>query len=291
MKLLMIGGNGYYAGMISAYLSEEFDLTVFDRQNREPSFPCRYIRGDIKDRPALRTAAEGQDCLVCLFMGDAEASTVGMANVLTAALEAEVPHVVYTSSGGMTYPIPCLSETPASGAAGIDKAFWDSYFPITEEHGLFPGLETSSYFLFKWLCERLGEHYCKRGLKFTSLRPGNFMHDDMTCREAEAAKVVDPTHLLINGHVTVRDSATLYKLAVLKPPESFAVYILSNDTPYSALSTEKARRVLGYRCADPEIYHRFYQRQDWRETYRVLVERGIPETTLRLLHAFRQGGP
>ena len=46
MKLLMIGGNGYYAGMISAYLSEEFDLTVFDRQNREPSFPCRYIRGD-----------------------------------------------------------------------------------------------------------------------------------------------------------------------------------------------------------------------------------------------------
>jgi nucleoside-diphosphate-sugar epimerase len=287
MKVLMVGGNGYYAGMISAYLAEEFDLTVFDRQKEGPSFPCRYIRGDIMNSRSLRKAVEGQDSLICLFMGDAEASTVGMANILAAALEAEIPHVVYTSSGGMTYPIPFLSATRIRHAAGMDRAFWDSYFPVTEARGLFPGLETSSYFLCKWLCEQLGAHFCARGLKFTSLRPGNFMHDDMTCREAEAAKVVDPTHLLMNGHVTVGDSALMYRLAVLNPPESFAVYNLSNDTAYSVLSTEEARKTLGYRCADPDIYLGFYRKQDWRGAYRALMDKGIPESALRRLHAFR----
>jgi nucleoside-diphosphate-sugar epimerase len=286
MRVLAVGGGGYYSGMITRRLAEDFDITVFDVKGKKPDFSCRFIEGDVMDGSAITEACEGHDSVVCFFTGDAAISTVGMANLLTAAKKTAVTHVVYTSSGGMSYPIPALYES--LGPERFSDRFWESYFPIAEERGLFPGLETTGYFLFKWTCEQLGIHFSRRGVKFTSIRPGNFMRDDMSCRSAERAKVVDHVHLLVSGHVTVRDSASLYKRALLRPPDSHAVCNLSNDTPYSALSVAKARTELGYRCKDPGVYYDFYEKQDWREAYRLLVEKGLPEKVLRKLYAFRE---
>ena len=292
MKLLVLGGNGHYAGLISQHLAAKHEVTVFDLNGDPCDFAHRQLVGSILEPESLVQAAVGAEAIVCFFVGNAELSTAGMVNVMTAAEQAGIGHVVYTSSGGMPFPVAAYSEGhPQFSIGDFSADFWRGYFPITEDAGLFPGNENESYFLHKWLCEQIGRRFAKRGkVKFSAIRPGLLMHDDMSNRATgETERNYNPFFMLVTGQVRMVDAAHLFDLALQNPPESFAAYHLSNDTPYNNLSIEKAQRRLGYACVDQRPYMDFYQseRMDWPAAFAELVEKGFPADLLRGLYGFR----
>ena len=85
MKLLVIGGNGHYGGLITSHLSARHDIIVFDLDDSPCEFECKQVVGDILNRDQIERSAEGIDAIVTFFVGDASLSTMGMVNVMTAA--------------------------------------------------------------------------------------------------------------------------------------------------------------------------------------------------------------
>jgi len=290
MKLLVVGGNGHYAGLITRHLADKHEVVVFDQNPDRCDYALKQIVGDVLERDQLETAVQGVDAIVTFFFGDATLSTMGMANVLTVAERQGIEHVVYTSSGGMPFPIPAYnSDDPRFSMRAYSEDFWRAYFPMTEDAGMFPGQETSPYFLHKWLCEQIGQRFAARGrVKFTAIRPGLLMHDDMSNRDkGETDRNYTPFLMLMTGQVRMCDCARLYDLALRNPPESFEAYHCSNDTPYNNLSVEKAQRQLGFRCLEQEPYLNFYSKMDWKAAFDELTAKGFPPDLLRGIHAFR----
>jgi len=290
VKLLVVGGNGHYAGLITAHLADKHDITVFDRNAAPCGFRCKQIVGDILDGDQIAAAGEGVDAVVTFFLGDATVSTMGMVNVMMAAEQQGIEHVVYTSSGGMPFPSPAYSSgDPRFSIRTYSQEFWRSYFPMTEEADMFPGQETSAYFLHKWLCEQIGQRVAARGkVKLTAIRPGLLMHDDMSNRnKEETERNYRPFLMLMTGQVRMCDCARMYDLALCNPPAEFEAYHCSNDTPYNNLSVEKAKQQLGYACIDQKPYMDFYTKMDWKTAFNELSQQGFPEEVLRSMYAFR----
>ncbi len=292
MKLLVLGGNGYYSALTTAHLADRHELTIFDINDAPCSYPCKQVVGSIMDLAELRNAAMGHDAILTFFVGSADLSTMGMANVMTVAEQCNIPHVVYTSSGGMPFPIaPWFSTDEFCTMRGHSADFWRDFFPIREQAGIFPGNENSEYFLNKWVCEEIGRHYAGRGqVKFTAIRPGLLMHDDMTNRPGpETDRNYTPFFMLMTGHIMMRDLARLFDLALSNPPDGFAAYHGSNDTPYNNLSVAKAQKELGFTCLDQQPYLDFYRdtRMDWQAARKELVDKGFPDDVIAGLYAFR----
>ncbi len=245
------------------------------------------IVGSILDQRTARDACAGHDAIVCFHKGDAELSSVGTAILLGAAQSAGISQIVYTSSAGMTYPIPALSGDGLLEGIERTEGHWRRWLPVTESHGLYPGSEAVGYFMNKWMGEQIGAMFVDRGVCMTAIRPGNLMHEDMGCRDFEAPRVIDHVHLLMCGHVTVRDAALVYRAALECPAGGFRVVNLSNDTAYAQVSTDAARRLLGFACTDPQPYLDFYARQDWERVYGELERRGLAAAVLDEVRAAR----
>ena len=148
MRLLDIGGNGHYGGLITEHLAAKHEITIFDLHERARDFECAQVVGDIMNLDEIDRAAEGIDAIVTFFVGDASLSTMGIVNVMTAAEQRGVAHVVYTSSGGMTFPIDTYeSDHPLFPMGGFSEAFWRNYFPITEK--LDGEIQKAEDFVFK----------------------------------------------------------------------------------------------------------------------------------------------
>lgn len=108
MRVLVVGGSGYVAGLILPRLSERHEIRVLDR--RPAPAGVEYVAGDATDLGALLRAAEGTDAVVHCAMaggdldsgdGTVDAFGVHVTSVhltLRAAHEAGVPHVVHISS-------------------------------------------------------------------------------------------------------------------------------------------------------------------------------------------------
>ena len=86
----------------------------------------------------------------------------------------------------------------------------------------------------------------------------------------------------------VRDAALVYRAALERPAGGFRVVNLSNDTAYAQVSTDAARRLLGFACIDPQPYLDFYARQNWEQVYGELERRGLPAVVLGEIRAARQ---
>jgi nucleoside-diphosphate-sugar epimerase len=288
MKVLVFGGLGRYSERITGKLADAYEVSVFELKDTKPDFPCHCIAGNVLDADSVARACEGHDAIITFIAGDMEVSVNGIRNILEGAEKTGVDHVVYTSSGGMSYPIPVYDNHHTYNPAFFDSDFWEDFFPITEKFGLFPGSEISGYFFHKWLCEQVCERYSRKGLRVTAIRPGNLMWDDMTAPGNDNEKVTNPLHLLVNGHATVTDAARLYGLVLQHRPSDYEVYHLSNDTPYANLSMEKAQSDLGFESSDPEVYLNFYKRRVWTEPYTNALDAGIPAGVLRRLEAFKE---
>ena len=287
MRVLVFGGLGNYSVRITERLAQEHDVSVFELKDAKPTFSCQLLTGNVLDADSVANACEGHDAIITFAVGNLEVSVDGIKNILEGASKTGVARVAYTSSGGISFPIPVFGDHPRYNAAFFNAEFWDGFFPIYEGYGLFPGLETSNYFFHKWLCEQVCARYARDGLSVTGIRPGNLMWDDMTAPGRDNDKVVNPLHLLINGHATVSDAARLFSLAIQSERKGFDVYQLSNTTPFANLSMRKAQTELGFQSADLSAYEDFYGRQDWDVVFREALERGIPRDVLTRLEAFK----
>lgn len=287
MRVLVVGGAGYYSGLISEYLAAEHELSVLDVQEATQSFWSGQHVGSILDFQLVAEACRGHEAIVSFHKGDAEVSSVGTATLLGAAAREGVPQVIYTGSAGMAYPIPAFEGDRRLAESERIEAHWRRVIPVRETHGIYPGNERVGYFTNKWMGEQLGRIFEERGVYMTSIRPGNLMHEDMSCRDFETEKVVDCVHLLMCGHVTVRDAAGLYLAALSRPAGAFRVLNLANDTIFAQVSTAGARAELGFACADSGVYLDFYAKQDWQAFYRDLEGRRFPAALLDELRSER----
>lgn len=108
MRVLVIGGSGYVAGLMTPALAERHEVRVLDP--RPPEGPCEHVPGTADDPAALARAMDGVDVVVHAAIapvGDdgfayaARAFDVNVSSVhlaLLAAHQAGVRHVVFLSS-------------------------------------------------------------------------------------------------------------------------------------------------------------------------------------------------
>src|SRR5262249_39580046 len=109
MRLLVVGGSGYVAGLVLPLLAEQFALRVYDRvPPRNPVW--EYVAGDVTDAAALQGAAEQMDLLLYMAMGRGpqggvmapaaayDVNVKGLHYALDAAKKAGIRRAVYTSS-------------------------------------------------------------------------------------------------------------------------------------------------------------------------------------------------
>ena len=165
MDVLLTGAHGTVGTALTDHLSDEHEFTLLDRRRVDEDHPHageEAVVADVADYEAIRPAFEGQDAVVHLagypttdgtFDDVLDANIVGTHNVLEAARDAGVDHVVLASSNhvvGMyevmhapdiyfgtdlevdhTDPIRPDSEYGSSKAAG--EAFGRQY---AENHGM-----------------------------------------------------------------------------------------------------------------------------------------------------------
>ena len=161
MRVMVTGGAGFIGSHVAdALLAAGHEVGVIDdlstgsRDNLPATVPLHVI--DIRDRDAVFAAfAAFRPEVVChqaaqmsvsrsvrepLF--DAEVNTIGLINVLDAAVAQKCGRVVFASSGGVLYgeqTSPAPEETPADPVSpyGITKWVGERYLKFyAAEHGL-----------------------------------------------------------------------------------------------------------------------------------------------------------
>jgi nucleoside-diphosphate-sugar epimerase len=235
MRVLVVGGSGYVAGLVLPMLSQRHTIRVLDL--RPPTADAEYVTGSATDYASLRTAVEGMDAVVHCAMGSEAWSTpegavdafdVNVKSVhltLLAARDAAVPHVVYISS--------------LSVYQDLKRRRFDETVPAdaTDLYGL---------------TKRLGEEVCRAantewGLSVNVLRlawptpdetwpewgpretPRRFYTQDGT--------LIEPTR--------ASDLARAV-LAALDHRDGYQLFTITGDQSARLWSTAKAREVLGW---------------------------------------------
>jgi UDP-glucose 4-epimerase len=190
MNILVIGGAGYIGSHVAKELLERgHRLTVYDNLFsglRENLFPeAEFVHGDIHDYPGLVQAMRGGfDALIHLAASKAAGESMlkpekysrnnimGTLNILNAAAETGVKHIVFSSSAAV-YGEP-------------------EYLPIDEQH---PTRPENYYGFTKLEIERfLGWYEKLRGIRYACLRYFNAAGYDVKGRIAGLEQ--NPANLL-----------------------------------------------------------------------------------------------
>jgi nucleoside-diphosphate-sugar epimerase len=238
MRVLVVGGSGYVAGLVLPPLAERHPIRVLDK--RPPANGMEYVEyleGSATDYADLSRATEGMDAVVHCAMGRNARSTPGAAadafdvNVksvyltLLAARAAGVPHAVYISS---------LSVYRDLTARRLDESV--------------PPDATDLYGLTK----RLGEQVCQAaaaewGLSVNILRLAWPTPDD-----AWPAWAVPRRPKLIHAadgaliEATAATDLAAALLAALDHRDGLQLFTISGDRSAGLWSTARARDVLGW---------------------------------------------
>ena len=236
MRVLVVGGSGYVAGLVLPLLAERHQLRVLDL--RRPPDGTDYVEGSATDYATLRRATEGVDAVVhCAMAPEQEVHTPGGAaaafdvNVksvhltLLAAHDAGVPHAVHISS---------LSVYRDVTARRLDETV--------------PPDATDGYGLTK----RLGEQVCRAatvewGLSVTVLRLAWPTPDALwpawgKRKRPRRLRAKDGTPI----EATAASDLAAALLAALDHRDGYQVFTISGDRSAGLWSTARAREVLGW---------------------------------------------
>jgi nucleoside-diphosphate-sugar epimerase len=235
MRVLVVGGSGYVAGLVLPLLAGRHAIRVLDR--RPPPDGVEYLAGSATDHADLRSAVEGVDAVLHCAMGSkdwdtpdgaADAFDVNVKSVhlaLRAAHDAGVPHAVHISS---------LSVFRDLTSRELDESV--------------PPDATDVYGLTK----RLGEQVCQAaaaqwGLSVNILRLAWPTTDDAW----PAWSLPRPPKLVYaaNGALVEATAATdlaAAVLAALEHRDGCQVFTITGDTSAGLWSTARARAVLGW---------------------------------------------
>lgn len=165
--VLVTGGNGFIGSHLVDRLAEQVSVIVFDRRERryDPAPPgVRVVLGTLSDRDLVRNVLTefGVETVYHLAwssihetatrhpVADIEANLTPTVHLLDACREAGVRRLVYVSSGGTVYGLPC-AET------------------IREDH---PTQPINAYGVTKLTVEKyLGAYHHLYGLEYVIFRP------------------------------------------------------------------------------------------------------------------------
>ncbi len=228
MRVLVIGGGGYVAGLVLPALAQQHALRVFDL-HAPADASCEYMSGSVTDLDALLRAAEGMESVLYMAMGaqafgtstgittNLDVTIKGVHLALSAAQQAGIGHAVYTSSmsvyGGdlMTRSFPDEELSPdASDLYGLSK--------------------------------RLGEEVCRNatrawGMSVNALRLCFPLPDDRWQAEARPG---------ISTIATTASDVASALLAALEYRGGFQAFMISGDYEQKVMNMAKAQRLLGW---------------------------------------------
>jgi nucleoside-diphosphate-sugar epimerase len=235
MRVVVVGGSGYVAGLVLPLLARRHAIRVLDL--RPPREAMEYVAGSATNYADLRQATEGMDAVVHCAMGTtawdtpggaADAFDVNVKSVhltLLAARDARVPHAVYISS---------LSVYRDLTERRLDESV--------------PPDATDVYGLSK----RLGEQVClaaavEWGLSVNVLRLAWPTPDEVwpawgAPTQPQLRHAADGT--LIQATAATDLAAAL--LAALDHRDGFQVFNISGDRSARLWSTAKAHDILGW---------------------------------------------
>ncbi|MDQ5850727.1 MAG: NAD(P)-dependent oxidoreductase [Chloroflexota bacterium] len=228
MRVLVIGGGGYVAGLVLPALAQQHALRVFDL-HAAADLSGEYVAGSVTDLDALLRAVDGMEAVLYMAMGAKEFVTStgittnldvnikGVYLALYAAHQAGIAHAVYTSSmsvyGGdlMTRYFPDEEISPdASDLYGLSK--------------------------------RLGEEVCRNatrawGMSVNALRLCFPQPDDSWQAEARPG---------IPTIATAGSDVASALLAALDYRGGFEAFMISGDYAQKVMNMAKAQRLLGW---------------------------------------------
>ena len=228
MRVLVIGGGGYVAGLVLPALAQRHTLRVFDlHPPADPSW--EYMPGSVTDPDALLRAAEGVEAVLYMAMGakdfvtsagittNLDVNIKGVYLALYAAQQAGIAHAVYTSS---------------MSVYGGD--LMTRYFPDEE-------LSPDASDLYG-LSKRLGEEVCRNatrtwGMSVNVLRLCFPLPDDGWQAEARPS---------IPTIATAGSDVASALLAALDYRGGFQAFMISGDYAQKVMNMAKARRLLGW---------------------------------------------
>jgi NAD+-dependent farnesol dehydrogenase len=148
MRVLVTGGTGYLGqAIVRALVTHGHAPVVFARRATSSGLPGRMVDGDIRDRGAVRAAADGVDAiihaaaLVSLWQPEPsifeEINVGGLQSVLDVAESLGTPRVVYTSSflalppAGATAPLSANDyQRTKAKALGVARAAQHAGRPV-----------------------------------------------------------------------------------------------------------------------------------------------------------------
>jgi nucleoside-diphosphate-sugar epimerase len=240
MRVLVVGGAGYVAGLVMPALMQRHAIRVLD--TRPPSTAVEHVGGSATDYEDLTRALEGMDAVIHCAMGNRDWSTprgaadafdVNVKSVhltLMAARDAGVRHAVYISSMSVYHNLTGrrLDETPPADA--------------TDLYGL---------------TKRLGEQVCLAAaaewdLSVNVLRLVWPTPDEIwpawgpwqapELLYADDGTLIQPTR--------ASDLSRAF-LAALDHRDGCQIFTISGDESAGLWSTAKARRVLGWAPTPP----------------------------------------
>jgi nucleoside-diphosphate-sugar epimerase len=240
MRILVIGGAGYVAGLVLPILAGRHTVRILDRKPGPTG--VEQVTADATDPDALRAAVAGVDAVVHCAMGTYDSSTpAGVADAydvnvksvhlaLAAAHEAGVSHAVHVSSLSVFGDLECRS---------VDE---DTPPDATDVYGL---------------TKRLGEEVCRAavaewGMSVTVLRLALPTPDELwPAWGIESPAILKRTADGTPIEATAGSDLARAVLAALEHRAGFQVFSISGDRSARLWSTDRARRVLGWEPSYP----------------------------------------
>jgi nucleoside-diphosphate-sugar epimerase len=227
MKVLLIGGSGIVASLVSPTLLTKHSLRIFDLRPPKDSGP-QYHPGNITDFRAVEQAVQGMDALIYMAMGSLDwdewpgtdsgfdANVKGLHFALKAAAKAGVTQAIYTS--GM------------SVYANLNNRYFADEAITPDEKEL--------YGFTKWLGEEVCRNACRRwGMNVNALR---------LCHPTAKEKWLEETQSGVPTIATMDEDAGRAMLGALEYQGGFQTFMISGDYEQKIMNMSKAKRLLGW---------------------------------------------
>lgn len=229
MRVLIVGGSGYVAGLILPALTERHTVRIFDL--KPPADPALdYHPGNVGDLAALTQAAEGMDALLYMAMGafpwntdevfasSFDANVKGVYLALYAAHQAGIPHAVYTSSMSVY-----------DGDLLIPDRFPSEDIPPDADH-------------FYGFTKRLGEECCRLAVR----QWGMSVNALRLCLPVSEEKWLAETRKGVPTIATTAPDVARAILAALDYRDGFQAFMISGDYEQTSMNMSKARCLLNW---------------------------------------------
>ena len=231
MEVLVTGAAGFLGQAVVETLATEHTLRLLDLC--EMDTPHDMVVGSVADRELVLAATEGCDAIVNAAVapdavyGEApdvalNANVVGTHNLLEAARQHELQHVVHLSTVAVHH--------------GVDARDW-----VTAE---LPLDATTPYGLTKILAEEVCCHFARtHGMSITMFRPWIIIDERQGINKY--GETVEPSTVTVDRYEIARAIA----LALAKPGDGLKTYLLpGNAEARERIEWEPVERDVGWRA-------------------------------------------